>query len=750
MSYALPFKVAALATAITLTACGGDSSSSKADGLRNNSEGTSIISAKGGDGMYSGNNGGSVSLEKSSSYGQVTLSNRGTPDADYDLPDYEVNLGSNPLTVSSSVTIKTYSSEDTLESGDVYYYGNSLYRYDGDTEEDSPVLGKRATLITGIEIAEGATLTLASDDSTAYLYLMNDILNNGAITTANILEEGEQDSDLRPHLVLNPFAYSGTGSIDLNGQSATYPNARNLSINAMYIFNAGAINASGADVTEADAVGGEGGSINLNGEYAVENTGAIAANAGDSAEGSANKGGDVYINSAVMVANTGNISLNGGTGDSQYTSSQAQVSFISDLILINTGDISAQGINAVNADEGSSGGRGGRISFDLFTDSDLIVNSEEARLINTGNINVSGGSSAGDFTGGSGGSISFSSYEANNGFGAEGVAAMFAVTGNLIADGYSNAAGYRGGSGGQISFNHEATGLSEYETLVVGYQSVDVSGGNGASGSSAGDVSIDAESNEMDYSYAYAPTAPIAVTTNIIAEGGDAVYNAEYGAEGGSAGSGGSVGISSYTESYFLQAEVGETPVTFEGDLSLSGGNATGFTAEDVVGVSGASGGSFSLEGPDDVEARGTLISNGGTAEGTATTDTEYLGGSGGATSIYSFYGNANIDMDIAMNGGNGGNGGGRAGFIFMTAAERVSLRGDLSLAGGNADASIEDTDGGFAGQAYLYSGADRYSSVNDDAVLTAGTGDSAGLAGGITTGAQCALGNCIRFNNLD
>ncbi|WP_300426525.1 hypothetical protein [uncultured Thalassolituus sp.] len=750
MSYALPFKVAALATAITLTACGGDSSSSKADGLRNNSEGTSVISAKGGDGMYRGNYGGSVSLEKSSSYGQVTLSNRGTPDADYDLPDYEVNLGSNPLTVSSSVTIKTYSSEDTLESGDVYYYGSSLYRYDGDTEEDSPVLGKLATLITGIEIAEGATLTLATDSSTAYLYLPNDIVNNGAITTANALEGDEVDSDLRPHLNLNPFVYSGTGSIELNGQSAEYPDARDLNINAMYIFNAGAINASGADVTEADAVGGEGGSINLNGEYAVENTGAITANAGDSAEGSVNEGGDVYISSEVMIANTGAISLNGGTGDNLYSSNEAQVYFYSPMVLINTGDISALGANAVNTEDGSSGGEGGYVTFEIEPYYNEIVNREDARLINTGSINVSGGSAAGDYTGGDGGYISFNSYEADNGFGGEGAAGMFAVTGNLIADGYSDAAGYRGGNGGYISFNHDATSLSEYETLVVGYQSIDVSGGNGATGYPAGSVNIYAESNEMDNSYAYAPTAPVAVSTSIIAEGGDAVYNTEYGAEGGSAGAGGSVSISSYTESYFMQAEVGETPVTFEGDLSLSGGNATGFTAEDVDGASGASGGSFYLSGLDDVEATGTLNSDGGSAEGTATTDTYYSGNEAGDLYAWSFYGNANINMDISMNGGNGGNNGGWAGFIFMNAAERVSLRGDLSLAGGNADASIEDTEGGFAGQAYLYSGADRYSSVNDDAVLTAGTGETAGLAGGITTGAQCALGNCVQYNWLD
>ena len=82
----LPFKTSILAIAVTLTACGGGSSSggSTPSGLASNNAGTAVMSAKGGNGQHNSGDGGDVTIYKSYSDAPLNITVNGIPDASYD------------------------------------------------------------------------------------------------------------------------------------------------------------------------------------------------------------------------------------------------------------------------------------------------------------------------------------------------------------------------------------------------------------------------------------------------------------------------------------------------------------------------------------------------------------------------------------------------------------------------------------------------------------------------------------------
>ncbi len=750
MRQALPFQIATLAAAIALTACGGDSGSSSSSnnvGLANKDAGTAIISAQGGSGTSDAGDGGYVNILKGNAPGALNVSVNGTPDTDYELPEYTINLGPQPATVTSSVTVKPYSG-DELATGELYMRGSSLFKYDGEIDgEGAQVVGTLATLVTGLEVAAGATLTLASSSSTFYLYLSNDLVNNGVITTANILAEGAEDTDARPNLEINTTIYSGSGSFDLTGFSADYPNGRNLDIYANIIANGGSINTSGYNASEEDATnGGNAGDVTLSGYLLTENSGTITADGGNSGTGYAGVAGDIDLEAQQHVVNTAAISANSGAGANAYQYNFGSVDLSAVQNVINTGAISVQGASATDAEGSSYGGEGGYVrltSYPVDTESSALAESQP-RLVNTGSIDVSGGKTAAELMSGRGGNIYITMYESS--YGAEGVSnpGYVAISGNLIANGGGDVASYYGGRGGNITLTHYATALSEQPTQLVGYNSINVSGGSANDAGNAGAITIRTQSageEPSSSSYIYAAAAPLNVETDLTANGGNALYDTNV-ADNGYAGRGGIIAMVAMANNNTLQAEIVDATVSYSGAISLNGGNATGFAAQEIDYAYGGEGGYATFYATQGISAEGSLSANGGASDSTGDDTTAYYGGGAGVLEAVTPQGAADIALDITLNGASGANGAGSGGIIWVTAADKVTLDGDITATGGNADSAIEDSVGGFGGQITTYSVADKYK-LNEDATLTAGSGDQTPWAGGIQQGGTCIVGNC-------
>lgn len=764
MKTSAAFKFSALATAIALTACGGDDSSSKPSGLSSNSEGTAVISAKGANGTLGGGQGGYVDIEKYYSAGELNITLKGEPDTDYELPDFTPSLGANGASITSDTVIKHYESGDVLAVGDLYISNQAIYKYDGDEIDSAPVTGKPSTVITGIEISADATLTLESNDSYLYLYLANDIINNGTITTANKLEPEETDSDSRPHLYLYSFGYTGSGTVEMGGTNEDYPDGRTFRLYATYISNTGNMDASGLNIetTGAEGVAGDGGRIDLNSDFFIENSGALTALGGNHNDGYGGEGGDVDLEAETILVNTGLISINGGSGkniDSNYYTNSS-VYLYSPQVLINTGTITAIGASAISGTDvdGAEGGVGGSVYLELEPVYNYQAPLKDPRIINTGSIDVSGGANFGDYAGGEGGSISIQVTESEYGGEGQSYPAVTAISGDLIANGYGSSETTYGGDGGSIYIEHESIASSELSTQIVGYQFIDVSGGSGFEmGGYAGGIDISSYSNEEDdYSFTYAPASPINIATNFIATGGDAVFDQALdeaeGGEGGYGMPGGYIYITTWAAQPTLQKEIEDASIKFEGNVTINGGSALGY----ADAASGASGGEFYTSATHKIELDGSINSNGGSAPATGrdltTTNengaTSFYGAEGGGVYVSASDGEANVDMDININAGTGANYAERAGNIWIGSTEKATLKGNISAIGGSADATLVDSIGGNGGQIYLYSATEKYSST-EDVVLTGGTGNSVGFEGGLREGLECKIGNCIDSGNI-
>ena len=168
----LPFTASLLAAAVTMTACSGGGNSSNSDPQDINVPNpapvlpTYAVEMNGGDGAEGGR-GGNFYLYREGTGGAIRVSAEASIDpaavSGVSIPEVTADSGSNPLVVSSDLTIDVSNSEPAV--GQVYYFEGSLYIYDGamtDDEVPQPDLGTEATVVTGINVAEGATLTFSS------------------------------------------------------------------------------------------------------------------------------------------------------------------------------------------------------------------------------------------------------------------------------------------------------------------------------------------------------------------------------------------------------------------------------------------------------------------------------------------------------------------------------------------------------------------------------------------------------------
>jgi hypothetical protein len=760
-----PFKLSLLASAIALTGCGSSSDDSPVDSQgRAGAEVSSFtISAKGGASINGqGGQGGYVEILKYNSASELNIEKEGVISSSYTLPEQEPQFGTNAAILSESETVqlvyvsndvtdtsthlpdagKLYLIDSTMIAEDVNISNENLYRLyksDGISE-----LGADNTEVTGLTIEEGANLILkANNGGTINLYFKNDIQNNGSIFTEN-------EDDTRLNLDLMSAAYYGNGAINLSG-SKVGQSGGNLTIFAHTIKNAGEINTSGATDNEGGTAG-SGGQIQLYANVFIENKGLLNTSGGVSAQSTGGEAGDIYIE-ALEVFNTASITANKGAGRSAiYNSNSADVYITAAKSLINTGDIDVLGGKA-HGNGNYSAGRGGDIYFNL-TNSPGYISLDKA-LVNTGNLNVSGGSVSGDADGrgGYGGSIEIlagDEYLEDGDTPDENFASALStsvnISGNLSANGGSteSAEDYAyAGPGGSIEIAIYDQATSNIDSNLLGYDNINVNGGDGLDGSYGGQAYISSGDyrDERGGSFVPALSGPIANSSDITANGGSSLATEVAANEDEESGYGRRAGyISLSIENAFAYLEPGALSLSNTGSISATGGRSFN---DDYS----ANGGNVSIIAPGTVTVTNSITLDGGSDEHNANTsdNSGHIGANGGNLVVISQYSNNSLDSTISANGGKGDLEGGDAGFIMLAGKTAVSADGSISLNGGNAlenNADSHETDGGDAGYISLLSGAYN-SAFNTTVTAEPGTGDTTGEPASIIVDADCKSDYC-------
>ena len=791
----LPFQASILATAIALTACGGDSDNggSSNPGLTGGAADAFTISASGGASASSeGGSGGYVNVRKRNSETSLIINRAGAAAAVFVAPQTTVQLGSVAATISENTTVENITELPSGAVAGLLYTvpgNNRLYKYDGSEE-----IATRAQEVTGLEVAAGATLTLETNSgSTVRLYFVNDINNNGAIETAIAATEADSNAS-RANLALYPSAYHGSCAINTSGvytgsegDVSNAQDAGDIEISAATIENSGTFTANGADYAgENNGDAGDAGRIELTAGVFISNTGDISATSGSTPEGEFGYVEDITIQ-APRINNAGTINANQGSGTENSDSDQAEIQLNATTELINSGDISATGGNIIIKDEvdnsGESAGYGGSIFLTVTAGAEGyggyggLVEQEIRQLINSGDLTVKGGDNAAVYgDGGYGGQIFIGASDSDNDgnpygssnfsacnqsdcydFESGGSETIVSISGNLIADGGASTAAYdaddstqggEGGYGGNISVRHYGVPGSLFPTRLSGYGAIKVDGGNGVGSGAGGDVNIYTDTGEDESTL---PTSAIEVTTNVTANAGTSAAPADGQREDTNQESTGAIAgsLDIYIDADRPYLQQGLLNATFIGDFSAN--NSDSINADTTYRGDGDDHYLF-ISAPDNVTVVGNLSLNGGSdTEDAAVEDdnSNNVGSSGGYASLISQYGSISFKGDVSANGGNGVIRGGDAGSMGATAKLANNIAGTMSFNGGNAFASEDDNDetvGGDGGGLMALSGSFVAKSA---AVVSAtgGTGDTAGYEGGVFVNADCVQGIC---NNDD
>ena len=803
----LAVSVAMFSGVMTGCSSGGDGGEAAA------TPGAYTINTKGGDanaingdvnGGYGGN-GGEVSASIEGGTGGVVISATGKADTTFRSPIPAVNsdTGSNPLDVTADTTVEVatlwstpiadgasivantsyigtdgvlriaastivaYATDAEVSDDSYYTDGNELYVASANTGADLATAGTPYTQnstgildiygadgdantadtpYTGISVASGATLTMGlNDGGTARISVSNDIENNGTITTVD-------NGTRRGYLTLNAYNYIASGVIDTSGNSTAFHGGYIEIYTAYSIINSGALNSNG-NLDSLDN-GGNGGSVRLDSNGFIQNSGDINAYGADSTSSYGGTGRSAYMYAA-YIENSGNINTNAGDSISTLSGkSPGQVRLNSELGLNNSGNISATGGN------GSNGGSQGyvwlatnamgttRNSGNIITNSgdgltgyagynnSISLRASGGDVINSGDISAAGGSGVTSTSSsyGRGGSIEFRTDSGDGG----------TAPGNIIVSGNLDtsagdlsaaaAASGRGGYGGSISMrinmNEGNHPVSDQGISLLGYTDINTNGGNGYNAGRGGNVELYTYETMDAASFEY-KTGPVINEANISTRGGDAIVSTSttlaYGDYGGNV----------YMETADQYAfNNSETKVSNSGDIDTSGGNSYNMTSSYY-----SHSGYISLFGFHGVDNSGAITANGG--NDTATDGgTNGRGGYAQSVNIDAEMGSIVNSGNISNNGGNGEYYGGYSNGVSMYGMT-VKNSGDLSSNGGNADATLRASYGGNAGDSTLW-GLDGFNAVSNSGALSysGGTGVTEGADGCVIVG-MTVVGNC-------
>ena len=763
----LPFTASLLAAAVTMTACSGGGSSSNSDPQDINVPNpapvlpTYAVEMNGGDGAEGGR-GGNFYLYREGTGGAIRVSAEASIDpaavTGVSIPEVTADSGSNPLVVSSDLTIDVSNSEPAV--GQVYYFEGSLYIYDGamtDDEVPQPDLGTEATVVTGINVAEGATLTFSSSSNTTLsIDFEDDVINSGTITTVNT----EDDSSF--HLAISARVYKGSGDVIQPGSA--------FNLYADLVINNGTINTTGSVDT-----GGEGGSgyIGISGG-AISNTGSLISEGFDNPTGTAGYGAPIQL-SGFVISNSGSIDASTGVGANESSIGGGYVSIQGAYAIANTGSIDVSGEDGV-ADADASGGAGGYIGMILApVNIDVVASETEDEelneiaqeiielygddvvpfILNIGSLNAEGGAGAGTGSGGPGGGIGFA-VEENGGYFGPRIAAeeiiveeeaeeeiepappaRIEITGQLALNGGSAGVdGYSGASGGSIYVYQTASVESTNDLHISGITEINMNGGNGTTneGGEGGYLNIDTEAyfeSEEELEEGQTLNGPdIVFNTNINANGGSTA--ASEGGEGSyiDAATGGYIEIYAYSGS-----EIGGN-VDFNSAVEINSGSVAGNASNVNINDDNAY---VEVDATNDIMVSGSINGRGGDVNITpaAESSDSYIGGYGAYIYLESEQGDVTLSSDIDVSGGNSPSDGGEGGGIYVeTDSGLIAITGSVTANGGDADITIEGSVGGDSGEIYLNSflafDTENLYTIPTSFSLNGGAGAEAGEAGAI------------------
>lgn len=762
----LPFTASLLAAAATMTACsgGGNSSSSElqdlpqAPGVTDPAPvlPTYAVEMNGGDGAEGGR-GGNFYLYREGTGGAIRISAEASIDpatvTGVSIPEVTADSGSNPLVVSTDLTIDVNNSEPAV--GQVYYFKGSLYIYDGAmTEVDvpQPGLGTEATVVTGINIAEGATLTFSSSsDSTLSIDFEDDVINSGTITTAN------SEDDTTFHLAISARVYEGSGNVIQPGSA--------FNLYADLVINNGTITTKGP--TDTSREGGSG-SIGISGG-AISNTGSLISEGFDNPTGTAGHGASIQL-AGFVVSNSGSIDASTGVGANESVIDGGYVSLQGAYAVANTGSIDVSGEDGI-ADADASGGAGGYIGMTLAPiNIDVIAAETEDEelneiaqeiielygddvapfILNIGSLNAEGGAGAGTGNGGAGGSIGFEIQE-NGGYIGPRIAAEeiiveeeaeeeiepappahVEITGQLSLNGGSAGVdGYSGASAGSVFVYQIASIESTNDLHISGITEINMNGGNGTTskGGEGGQLKIQTDAyfdDEEELDEGQTLNSPdIVFNTNINSNGGNSTAS-----EGSyvDAATGGYIEIYAYSGS-----ETGGS-VSFDSAVEINSGSVAGNASDVYVGYT-----YFDVEATNDILVAGLINGRGSDINITpaAESSDSYMGGYGANIYLDSEQGDVTLSSDIDVSGGNSPGDGGEGGGIYVEAESGlIEVTGSVTSNGGNADSTIEGSVGGDSGEIYLNSlltfDTENLYTIPTSFSLNGGAGAEAGEAGAI------------------
>ncbi len=549
--------------------------------------------------------------------GGVNIYRSGAADASFtlDVPAATPDLGTEPLTVASDMTIPVYDADPADDN--VYYFrrdDSSLYHKIDDATTNT---------VTGIHVNAGATLTLGINTDrnssglldTASLSLANDLEVLGTLRSAAFDDPSTQESgesidraglavDTSGGIFIGPAGVVSTaGDNAATGRGGDGGTIELVSYYAAevpdtgIVLNEGLIDASGGSTSDPAAAGGGSGSCGGSGngfylyaEVRLVNTGTIRAAGGNGGVGG-NAGGQYgnqfRIASAGTLQNAGPVTLSGGTGSNGDGGSGGYLEAWADAVslhnagavttrggngsvfggpggtvslyvnnvgdLLNSGAMDARGGDSTGTDNAAAanGGRGGQVYLYTYG----------GRLATSGPIDASGGgvanANAGS-AGGAGGYVDIESYP--DYFSSTTPAGAMEISGNILARG---GAGPNGGYGGGLYVYYE-DGNGTGGIVLRGYSSVVDNGGRGVgNGGGGGGIYL-----YDDYSGGAADSGGFLAEADISANGGSADPSAGTGGYGG------------YVEFYSSVPPSVYEAVTADGGTGASPGSAGTITID--------------------------------------------------------------------------------------------------------------------------------------------------------------------------
>jgi hypothetical protein len=765
-----------------MTGC-SSSSDSPAPGtftyVANGGNGGSISNARGGEG-------GDISLYNDGGTGGVEIRKTGKANTNFSSPikPAAANLGSNPLTISSSTTIRTvdynnpiadgggttalqlyvgtddvirtavgvtavYASDPVMAAGTPYLRTNiSPYRI----YLSAGTVAASDTVVTGLSIAAGATLTLAPNNPcNTEIDLVNDIDNSGTITRAlvdgcslyiyantyiasgSVVNTGDEDSENGGGVyIYTATGIANKGSIttsgfdennDVNGDEQGGDGGE-ISLGAQgYVVNSGMLDSSGGD---GKLGGGSGHIVRMRGAY-VENNAEINAEGGNNiadpiVSGDGGDGGLVLMTSDYGTNNTASINNSGGTGYGGGDGAEIQMRTYSWGQVKNAAAITSNGGHAL------VDGQGGDAGY-------LRMQADGEDLLNSGDLSFVGGDNTGTNATGYAGDGGYVDLE---GYGGEGdkPAGNIVISGNINLSGgnaVATGSGY-GGEGGNLEADVYPTDAGTTQKVsMLGYVSITSNGGTGADGAEypgdadGGHISLYADHRLNNTTLKY--TAGSAFNeVPISAYGGNSTSTELVGSQDG--GDGGEVAVQASTDE--VVRNLGVTAKN-TADVDVHGGNATG---DETVSSYSGSGGQVFVRAYSSADNSGNVNADGGNGG-------EY-GGNGGYLAVNAVSGAAKNSGDFSAMGGDGvmyGRQGGSAS-MYGTSA---SNSGDINVNGGNATAmeTLDFTEGGDGGEISIMGlGLNGAASNSGSVTYTFGIGDTNGEEGCLQVGLTFT-GNC-------